>query len=204
MKIIQPIADTIILGYVGEASSSQVWFNVSDWATTYGSGTFTVINQRATDASGYPVNPTYENGYVKWTLSSGDMAVGGYGHTQLNYNVGGAIAKSVIFKTFIYDSLGQQSQAPDPWQSWVNQVIAARDAILNMSATASVNNATGTPSVTVTKTTISGHENLDFAFKNIKGAKGDKGDTGDIAKSADSTVPFTLGCDSTGFYITIT
>lgn len=43
-----------------------------------------------------------------------------------------------------------------------------------ITATASVDNSTGTPSVDVTK---NGY-NFNFAFKNLKGEKGDKGDTG--------------------------
>ena len=48
------------------------------------------------------------------------------------------------------------------------------DIAKNLTATATVDNSTGTPSVDVTK---NGY-NLDFAFKNLKGEKGDKGDTG--------------------------
>lgn len=48
------------------------------------------------------------------------------------------------------------------------------DVAENLTATATVDNSTGTPSVDVTK---NGY-NLDFAFKNLKGEKGDKGDTG--------------------------
>ena len=44
----------------------------------------------------------------------------------------------------------------------------------SITATASVDNSTGTPSVDVTK---DGY-NFNFAFKNLKGEKGDKGDTG--------------------------
>lgn len=52
---------------------------------------------------------------------------------------------------------------------WSDEEIAE-----NLTATATVDNSTGTPSVDVTK---NGY-NLDFAFKNLKGEKGDKGDTG--------------------------
>ena len=48
------------------------------------------------------------------------------------------------------------------------------DIAENLTATATVDNSTGTPSVDVTK---NGY-NLDFAFKNLKGEKGDKGDMG--------------------------
>ena len=47
-----------------------------------------------------------------------------------------------------------------------------------LSATASVDNTTGTPSVTVTKTTDDDSVNFDFAFHNMKGAKGDTGANG--------------------------
>ena len=49
------------------------------------------------------------------------------------------------------------------------------DIAENLTATATVDNSTGTPSVDVTK---NGY-NLDFAFKNLKGEKGDKGDRGE-------------------------
>lgn len=72
------------------------------------------------------------------------------------------------------------SQTIEEWISEQVELVAAdREAIENMSATASVDATTGTPSVTVTKSTILDHENLDFAFS---GLKGDKGDTGAAGK----------------------
>lgn len=76
---------------------------------------------------------------------------------------------------------------------------AARDSILNMTATAEItNNATGTPSVVVTKSTVGDHENLDFAFSYMKGQKGDKGNTGDAAGfgSVSATVDENVGTPS--------
>ena len=58
------------------------------------------------------------------------------------------------------------------------------DPTVTLTATASVDDRTGMPSVNVTKTYESDHYNIDFAFHNLKGAKGDtgpqgpKGDTG--------------------------
>ena len=59
---------------------------------------------------------------------------------------------------------------------WSDEEIAE-----NLTATATVDNSTGTPSVDVTK---NGY-NLNFAFKNLKGEKGDKGDTGKGTPGAD-------------------
>lgn len=86
--------------------------------------------------------------------------------------------------------------SPDNTQTieeWITEQVGVvdddRQSIENMSATASVDNNTGTPAVTVTKTTVSDHVNLDFAFVNIKGAKGDDG-----ADGADGVTPsFSIG-----------
>lgn len=48
----------------------------------------------------------------------------------------------------------------------------------DISATASVSNTTGTPSVVVTKTGADMNPNFDFAFENIKGEQGIQGDPG--------------------------
>ena len=61
----------------------------------------------------------------------------------------------------------------------------------DITATAEVNNAVGTPSVIVTKTGTEEAPNLNFAFQNLKGVKGDTGATPTI--SAAATVDSTTG-----------
>ena len=65
----------------------------------------------------------------------------------------------------------------------------AEQSILDLTAGATVNNSVGTPSVTVTVTEVSGHKNMDFAFRNLKG---NKGDTGEII-GATATISDTYG-----------
>ena len=69
----------------------------------------------------------------------------------------------------------------------------------SISATASINNTTGTPSVTVTRTGSDTQPTLNFNFQNLKGAKGDsivgpKGDTGNTPNiAATASVGSTVG-----------
>ena len=49
--------------------------------------------------------------------------------------------------------------------------------------TATINNATGTPSVVITASGPNTAKVFNFAFSNLKGAKGDKGDKGDSGSS---------------------
>ena len=59
------------------------------------------------------------------------------------------------------------------------------DIAENLTATATVDNSTGTPSVDVTK---NGY-NLNFDFKNLKGAKGDPGAAGEKGEKGETGAP---------------
>ena len=79
------------------------------------------------------------------------------------------------------DAQGKAETAQEKAETAQGKAEDAQHAIEDLSVTASVGTNTGTPSVVVTKSTVSGHENLDFDFDGLKGetgANGDKGDTG--------------------------
>lgn len=92
---------------------------------------------------------------------------------------GDAATAATNAKTAAQTAQGKAEDAQAAAVSAKNDAVAAKTAIEDMTATASVaDNVPGTPSVTVTKSTISGHENLDFVFSHVKGAKGDQGAQG--------------------------
>ena len=80
----------------------------------------------------------------------------------------------------------------------------ATGATPNISASASVNNTTGTPAVVVTRSGSAENPNFDFAFENLKGEqgaqgvqgeKGEKGDKGDAGSAGNITA--TASVDAT-------
>lgn len=118
----------IPIGYEGENKVEEVQFDFSEWVQDYGSGTINLLHQRSADPAPYPVTLTTEGNVATWTLSSADTQYKGWGAAQLVYTVGEAIKKSAVYRTYNNASLGDSTDPPEPWETWVDEVIAAGNA----------------------------------------------------------------------------
>lgn len=118
----------IPIGYEGENKVGEVQFDFSEWVQDYGSGTIILLHQRSADPAPYPVTLTTEGNVATWTLSSADTQYKGWGAAQLVYTVGEAIKKSAVYRTYNNASLGDSTDPPEPWETWVDEVIAAGNA----------------------------------------------------------------------------
>lgn len=118
----------IMLGFQGENDALSVRFDVSGWADTYGSGTFSLMNLRPTETVGYPCEVTVEDNIATWAVHTADVALEGYGRCQLSYTVDETVAKSVQFITFVRNSIGVGA-LPDIVPDWVDQVNQAIEEI---------------------------------------------------------------------------
>lgn len=121
-----PIA--IRIGQQGENDAASIAVDWSTWAEQYGAGILDILLQRPGDAGPYPVETATDGTVTIWTPSSTDTAVSGSGKAQLVYRVGGVVAKSAVVDVRISPSLGEAADPPEPWQSWVDQVLEAADA----------------------------------------------------------------------------
>ena len=108
------------LGFAGENEVQSVTFNYSKWVNWYGDGTLSLLLQRHGDTNPYPVALTDST----WTISDTDTAIAGFGLAQLVYTVDGAIKKSSVFKIYVDKSLTSSVDPPDPYDTWLDQVIA--------------------------------------------------------------------------------
>lgn len=116
------------LGKQGENEVTKIKFKKEDWEERFGIGFYTLFNQRPNDPAPYPCITEDEGRFITWVVKSSDLAQKGQGMCQLVYTVDSKVAKSVIFHTIIFDSLGDDSEEPpEPWSGWVQEVIDAKD-----------------------------------------------------------------------------
>lgn len=122
MRIVQAKKNKpIYIGWQGENEVVTVQFDVSGWSDLYGSGTFTLINQRPTETVGYPCTVTVADDVVSWVVKDVDVFIEGNGHVQLTYTVNGQIAKSIQFFTFVQRSINV-GDIPEPLPDWFSEM----------------------------------------------------------------------------------
>ena len=163
-------------------------YDYNCWLKEFGPGTIGWLIQRSQDESAYPLPSTEENGISTIEITETESQYAGKAVFEVFFVNDGSTEKRVSRKLYfmVDSSLQNLGTVPEPWKAYVDAVHAdavtaehsaqeateAWTALENMTATASVDNTVGTPSVVVTKTE-SENVNLDFAFHNIKGEPGD-------------------------------
>lgn len=144
MRIVQANKNKpLFIGRQGENEVTTVQFNVEGWADLYGSGTFTLTNQRPGESYGYSCSVTVADEVVSWVVDDADVYIAGEGHVQLTYTVDDQIAKSEIFFTRIQKSLSI-GEVPDPAPDWASEVmteLARLEALFDIATTAEIDSA---------------------------------------------------------------
>ena len=129
-KIVASESKPVSLGRFGENEATVVEFDVADWEETFGAGgEFYVWAKRNGDPAFYPCEVTCADGKVLWVIRSSDVAIPGFGLCGLIYRFGSdGTAKSVIYTTYVNESVAESSDVPDVWESWVETVLQAAEA----------------------------------------------------------------------------
>ena len=125
--IIRP-GDTINLGRQGENDVQQVQFDVTGWAETYGSGTYSLRLLRPGESVPYEAIVTPAGELVLWNVTDTDTALSGMGEAQLVLTVGSAVAKTQIYHTMITPSIGADPEPPSQEQAWFDQLKGFADS----------------------------------------------------------------------------
>lgn len=117
------------LGYVGENESRTIEVDVSDWLERWPDAIIALQVQRPTEDALYIAATELEDGVLRWTITSEDVAIEGRGMAQFRAvdPASGVCHKSRTVGTMVAWSLGGDdgAEVPDASQNWVNQVLEA-------------------------------------------------------------------------------
>ena len=169
---------TVVLGRLGENEARTVRFLVGNILYHFPAATFTVLNQRPGDADAYPVgNVVTEGNYVLWTVADADVAKAGSGQCEVVARQDGVIVKTVIFTTKTENALDGAGTPPEPWETWVDNVIGAAE---RAEAAAELLEHPGAEAETLEpgSSATAAYADGTFTFGIPQGEKGDTGETG--------------------------
>lgn len=113
----------IDIGRQGEHGVRQVWFDLSYLIENFGDGTALLVNQRPMDSAPYMVTTEQNGNTLVWTIGETDTAYEGFGKLEIRWTVNNDLAKTVVYRTMTAKSLTGDSQVPDPYQSWYDELI---------------------------------------------------------------------------------
>lgn len=111
------------IGRQGEREARQIVFDLSWMAENFGDGTAALLHQRSQDGLPYQVDAVQDGTTLIWTVTDTDTAYVGYGKAEIRWAVGDALAKTVIYKTRVAESITGDTEIPDPYQSWYDQMV---------------------------------------------------------------------------------
>lgn len=184
------------LGRQGENLATEVIFDLTEFITTFGTGTPQLLVKRPSDNYPYPVVLTVEDNRATWAVTDTDTAIYGHGQAELRWYVGEILAKSVVFLTYISKALVDPvaPPPPPPAGNWLEKVletaseaVKAGQAIEDMTATAKTL-APGSPA-TVEKTVDPETGAVTLAFgvpEGQQGVQGPQGETGPQGPKGDT------------------
>jgi len=116
---------TIVIGRRGTYDTIQIAFDLSYLVESYGNGVAVLAVKRSQDSSAYPAVVTQEENTLTWTVSETDTYYVGAGEAQLMWYVDGGLAKTIIYPMVVMkDILMTSEEAPDAYQTWVDDLTA--------------------------------------------------------------------------------
>lgn len=172
------------LGRLGENEYTCIRFDVSKWLTEMPTAVIALYNQRPQDADAYPVDGiSVRDGIVTWTVTSAELTQVGNGRCELVAIENEVVAKSAFYDTVIFDALGGNGEAPEPWVSW-QQTFAQMKADAEAAAQSAEEAVEHYPRITegiwqVWDVQTGAWVSTGVHAQGEQGPKGDKGDKGE-------------------------
>lgn len=119
----------VFLGRQGENLAREIVFSIDSWVETYGPGSVQLLHKRKNDRDPYLVIVQQQGSEVRWQVSKPDTDMSGAGFYELHYYSGQTLVKSATGDTFVEGAMTSAKETPDPYKSWVDQVIEAAQSV---------------------------------------------------------------------------
>lgn len=120
------LREPIFLRHAGEENALRVAFDLQEFEAHWPGGVPALLVRRpisSMDAAAYPVPLSVEGRTAFWTVSASDTECSGYGKAQLQWRVGGTLAKSCVYDTVCAPSLLAGDAPPDaPSKAWFEAI----------------------------------------------------------------------------------
>lgn len=126
---VQNNTTSIPLGKRLENGARVVEFDLSDFISEYGEGTAVLLAKRSQDSTAYPVSAVREGDKLLWTVLNSDTEYKGQGKCELFWYVGEALAKSVVYSTYVEDDIGEEGEVPEPFVPYFEAILEAVERI---------------------------------------------------------------------------
>lgn len=124
MEIVRTkLGASIDLGRQGEKMARKIVFHVGPWIEMYGNGVVQLLHQRKNDLNPYPVALQQNENEVYWFVSEVDTAEEGMGRYELHFYAGNSLVKSVTGDTFVHKAMNSNTEPPDQYQTWIDQML---------------------------------------------------------------------------------
>ena len=112
----------LFIGHETENVARALTVDFSAWAAEYSTGTLQILFQPPGTERPYAVVLTRDGTTATWKPSETDLAEAGTGAVQLVYTVGEVRVKTSIIPVMVEPSLGVETDPPEGWTSWIDQL----------------------------------------------------------------------------------
>nr|DAF43494.1 MAG TPA: hypothetical protein [Myoviridae sp. ctKFg29] len=120
------LREPIFLRHAGEENALRVAFDLQEFEAHWPGGVPALLVRRpisSMDVAAYPVPLSVDGRTAFWTVSASDTECSGYGKAQLQWRVGGTLAKSCVYDTVCAPSLLAGDAPPDaPSKAWFEAI----------------------------------------------------------------------------------
>ena len=137
------LREPIFLRHAGEENALRVAFDLQEFEAHWPGGVPALLVRRpisSMDTAAYPVPLSVDGRTAFWTVSASDTECSGYGKAQLQWRVGGTLAKSCVYDTVCAPSLIAGDAPPDaPSKAWFDAIQTQIGDLSKLTTTAKEN-----------------------------------------------------------------